>query len=111
MPVLIVAVRLGMHIQRMARCVKIVTVSTDEVLVLFDNDVESTALKQPSKLFNPSARGLVGAVVYLHYQLLNFRPIVFVEAVKHVCFCALHIDLQQVDTIYALFANNVRESS
>src|SRR5688572_9458165 len=110
-PIFAEAVRLSMHIQSMARCVKIVTVSTTEVLVLFDKDLESAVLKHSSELFNSSARGLVLAVVYLHHQLLNFWPVVFVEAVKHVCLCALHIDLQQVDMIYALFANYVRESS
>src|SRR5437764_186244 len=71
-------------------------------LILGNDDVEPTLHEGGAQLLDPARE-----IVHLDHHLLDLAPVLLRQAIQRVDLALFDVDLEQVDTVDALFTNDV----
>ncbi|RCL98164.1 hypothetical protein PA92_04177 [Pseudomonas aeruginosa] len=94
-----------------AHRVAVVTVGTLQQRVLTDAHLEAMAAQQVAQGIGAAGGGTVALVMDLQDDLPDLGQRRIVETEQHIHFRALHVDLQQVDTLQAQFVDHLVEAA
>jgi hypothetical protein len=87
-----------------ADCVNHVHMRIAQFVILLHDDLKAVSPQQPA-----DQRQLVGAIVYLHHDLPDFRPVLCADPLERIQFAFFDIDFQQIDPVYPMFRDDIRQ--